>query len=415
MTRARLGALTLILMPLTGGPCAWAQATATTGEIEGIVADESGAALPAVTIIARNVRTGFVRTVESGRTGTYRLSLLPLGRYELSAWAAGFATLKQGGLDLSGGQTLSLRLTLKIAAVAESVDVTAEAPAVNSTRSLLANTIDERSIESLPSNGRRFQDLVLLTPGTVAVGPGAVVSSLGLISISGQRGLNTTYAVDGADYGEPQLGGMRGGDRSAVIYTLSQEALQEIYVTNAGYSAEFGRSGGGVVNAITRSGTNELQGSAFWFFRDEALTADDPFGRPAAPVRSDARRADQEGQDSLLPRLRPAAPPEPVRRQVRQRPQGHSRLRRPGRDVYANQRHRHRTRPLRRLVEPAPSAFGPVQLQPRPGGEWLEQQPHRRNRGRQLARAGYDEHRGGGAEQRALLDPAQCPAVPVEP
>jgi hypothetical protein len=285
MTRARLGALTLILMPLTGGPCAWAQATATTGEIEGIVADESGAALPAVTIIARNVRTGFVRTVESGRTGTYRLSLLPLGRYELSAWAAGFATLKQGGLDLSGGQTLSLRLTLKIAAVAESVDVTAEAPAVNSTRSLLANTIDERSIESLPSNGRRFQDLVLLTPGTVAVGPGAVVSSLGLISISGQRGLNTTYAVDGADYGEPQLGGMRGGDRSAVIYTLSQEALQEIYVTNAGYSAEFGRSGGGVVNAITRSGTNELQGSAFWFFRDEALTADDPFGRPATDFK----------------------------------------------------------------------------------------------------------------------------------
>lgn len=269
-----------LLLCVAGASPARGQATATTGEIEGIVLDESGAAVPGARVTARNVGTGFERTAESGPTGSFRLSLLPLGRYELAARAPGFATLKQGGLELSASQTLSLRLGLKIAAVAESVDVTAEAPMVETTRSLSANSINERSLQSLPSNGRRFEDFVLLTPGTIAVGQGGFVSSQGLVSISGQRGLNTAYAVDGADYSEPLFGGIRGGDRSGVAYTLSQEAIREIQVTNAGYSAEFGRSGGGVVNAITRSGTNELLGSAFWFFRNEALTADDPFGRP---------------------------------------------------------------------------------------------------------------------------------------
>jgi hypothetical protein len=273
---AALGTLLWTVVPLP----VQAQATATTGEIEGSVSDESGAALPAAQVTARNVKTGFERAAASDSRGVYRLSLLPQGPYQLVAHAPGFATLKRGSLELSVGQTRTIHLTLTVASVAESVEVTAEAPPVDTNRSLSATSIDERSIQSLPSNGRRFQDFVLLTPGTVAVGPGAVVSSLGLVSISGQRGLNTTYAVDGADYGEPQYGGIRGSDRSAVMYTISQEALQEIQVTNAGYSAEFGRSGGGVVNAITKSGTNELLGSAFWFFRSEALTANDPFGRP---------------------------------------------------------------------------------------------------------------------------------------
>jgi hypothetical protein len=269
-----------LFLSLAGASPVRGQATATTGELEGSVSDESGAAVPGVTVTAQNVSTGFERTAQSDLSGSYRLSLLPLGRYKVAARASGFATLKHGGLELSAGQTLSLRLTLKIAAVEESVEVTTEVPAVETTRSLSATSINERSIEGLPSNGRRFQDLVLLTPGTVAVSPGAVVSSLGLVSISGQRGLNAAYAVDGADYGEPLFGGIRGGDRSGVTYTISQEAIQEIQVTNSGYSAEFGRSGGGVVNAITKSGTNELQGGAFWLFRNEALTADDPFGRP---------------------------------------------------------------------------------------------------------------------------------------
>ncbi len=280
MTRAVRSLFPCLVFLGAGASPVWSQATATTGEIEVLVSDDSGAAMSGVTITVWNVRTGFERTAPGGVAGSCRLSLLPQGTYRLTAEAPGFATVRQGGLELSAGQTLTLRLTLTIAGVAESVEVKAEAP-VDATRSLSANSINERSIQSLPSNGRRFEDFVLLTPGVVQVGAGALFSSLGLVSISGQRGVNTAYAVDGADYGEPQFGGIRGADRSAVLYTLSQEALQEIQVANAGYSAEFGRSGGGVVNAITKSGTNELQGSAFWFFRNEALTADDPFGRPA--------------------------------------------------------------------------------------------------------------------------------------
>jgi hypothetical protein len=286
--RASLGAAALGTLLWAAFPLpVQAQATATTGEIEGRVSDESGAGVPAAQVTARNVKTGFERATASDSRGVYHLSLLPLGPYQLVAHVPGFATLKRGTLELSAGETLTIHLTLTVASVAESVEVLAEAPAVDTNRSFSATTIDERSIQSLPSNGRRFQDFILLTPGTVAVGPGAVVSSLGLVSISGQRGLNTAYAIDGAEYGEPQYGGIRGSDRSAVMYTLSQEALREIQVTNAGYSVEFGRSGGGVVNAITKSGTNELLGSAFWFFRSAALTAADPFGRPPADFRQD--------------------------------------------------------------------------------------------------------------------------------
>jgi hypothetical protein len=276
-TVVRAAAFGLLLSAAAALPLR-AQPTATTGEIEGSLVDPSGAVIAGARLAVRNVDTGFDRSTRSDGRGSYRLSLLPRGRYELMAEAAGFASLKREDLALDVGQSLTLHLVLKLATRDEVVDVRGEPEAVETTRSLSATRIDERSIASLPSNGRRFEDFVLLTPRTVAVGPGALVSSAGLVSIGGQRGVNTAYAVDGADYGEPQFAGIRGGDRSGVIYTLSQEALQEIHIENAGYSAEFGDSGGGVVNAITKTGTNRLQGSAFWFFQDEALTARDPFG-----------------------------------------------------------------------------------------------------------------------------------------
>ena len=255
-----------------------AQGTATTGEMEGRVMDPSGAAIAGADVVVRNLDTGFTRGTQSDATGAFRLGLLPGGRYVLAAEAAGFARLKREGLGLGVGETLTIRVSLELATRGEAVEVRGAPPTVETTRSLSETRIDERTIQDLPSNGRRFEDLILLTPGTVAVGAGGLVSSAGLVSIGGQRGVNTGWALDGADYSAPQYGGIRGGDRSGVIYTVSQEALREIQVTNAGYAAEFGGSGGGVVNAITKSGTNRLEGSAFWFFRDAALTADDPFG-----------------------------------------------------------------------------------------------------------------------------------------
>jgi hypothetical protein len=258
---------------LVGPSWAWAQATATTGQIEGTVTDHTGAALAGASVTARNLDTGFERRAVSGSTGLYRLVLLPLGRYQLVADLAGFAAARTTDLVLRVGQTVTVNLSLQLAA-ATMVEVTAGASPVEVTRSLPATTLDERAIATLPINGRRFEDFVFLTPGTVPN------QYSGRPVIGGQRGIHAAYVVDGASYDNPFFGGIRGGERAAVIYTISQEAIQEFQVTNAGYSAEFGRSGGGVVNAVTKSGTNELRGSAFWYFRDESLTADDPYGRP---------------------------------------------------------------------------------------------------------------------------------------
>lgn len=277
MTRLR-GLLALALLA-SAPSLALAQATATTGQIEGTVADESGAALPGVSITARNVDTGFERTATSDATGLYRLNLLPLGAYDLTAQLQGFAGVRRGGLRLQVGETLTVPIALKVAAVEETVTVTADAPAVEVTRSLSATTVNEAAISSLPINGRRFQDFVLLTPGAV------VENQRGGTAISGQRGINSSYAIDGASYDNPFFGGIKGGERSNLAYTISQEAIQEFQVSNAGYSAEFGRSGGGVVNAVTKTGTNDIHGSAFWYFRNEGLQADDPFGRPPTDYR----------------------------------------------------------------------------------------------------------------------------------
>jgi len=277
--KTRLRGLFAFVLLASAPSLAWAQATATTGQIEGTVTDESGAALPGVTVTARNADTGFERSSASDATGLYRLNLLPLGAYELSAQLQGFAGVKRSGLRLQVGETLTVPIALKVASVEETVTVTAETPAVEVTRSLSANTINENSISSLPINGRRFQDFVLLTPGAV------VENQRGGTAIGGQRGINASYAIDGASYDNPFFGGIKGGERSNLAYTISQEAIQEFQVSNAGYSAEFGRSGGGVVNAVTKSGTNEIHGSAFWYFRNEGLQSDDPFGRPPTDYR----------------------------------------------------------------------------------------------------------------------------------
>ena len=256
-----------------------AQATATTAQIEGVITDQQGAAMPGVSVAAKNVGTGFERTATSDTAGLYRLNLLPLGTYEVTAQLQGFATVKREGLVLQVGETLVVPISMRIAAVSETLTITAEAPVVEVTRSQPAASINEMAIESLPINGRRFQDFILLTPGAV------FEPSRGGTSIGGQRGINASYTIDGASYDNPFFGGIRGGERGDKAYTISQEAIQEFQVTNSGYTAEFGRSGGGVVNAVTKSGTNAVRGSAFWYFRNESLTAVDPFGRPPTDFR----------------------------------------------------------------------------------------------------------------------------------
>ena len=167
---------------------------------------------------------------------------------------------------------------MQVSSVAETVTVTAS-PAVESTATVRTTTVDAEAIANLPINGRRFQDFLTLTP-TVQVDP-----QRGQLSFAGQRGINSNVSIDGADYNQPFFGGIRGGERSNSAFTVPQESVQEFQVVAAGYSAEFGRSTGGLVNAITKSGTNTLRGSMFYVNRNRDWAEKNAFGQNAAPTQ----------------------------------------------------------------------------------------------------------------------------------
>jgi carboxypeptidase family protein/TonB-dependent receptor-like protein len=250
----------------------------TYGEIAGTVRDEAGAAIVGARVTAHHRDTGFERTAQSGLDGRYRIVLLPVGRYTLTAEREGYPPSRVEDIELHLDETLTVPLTLTPAAFTAVVDVVAERPTLDLARSEPAAVLGRDAIAGLPIEGRRFHDFVLLTPGVVQVQQGFAAGGL---AISGQRGIDTAFNVDGVSYDNPFFGGIRGGERSSFAYTLSQEAVAEFDVANAGYGVESGRSGGGRVDVVTKSGTNDLDGSLFWYFRDESMIARDPFGREA--------------------------------------------------------------------------------------------------------------------------------------
>src|SRR5690606_38548117 len=178
------------------------------------------------------------------------------------------------------GRTVDANIKMAAGGVSAVVEVSADA--IQTTTSNFDAVQSSQSIENLPINGRRFQDFVTLTP-TAQVDP-----SRGQISLSGQRGINSNINVDGVDYNQPFFGGIRGGERSNSAFTLPQEAIQEFQVVSAGYSAEFGRSSGGIVNAVTKSGTNEVHGSAFYLIRPKQLARANDFAKALADQRLNA-------------------------------------------------------------------------------------------------------------------------------
>ncbi len=235
---------------------AWPQSQATTGVIEGVVLDESGAPVPAATVTLRNTATNFERVVSTDGDGRFRGLLLPLGPYRVSVGLAGFATAVREGISLAVGQTVNLTFTLKVSAVQEEIVVSGDAPVIETTRAEGADRIDEAAIEGLPNNGRNFLDFTLLTPGVAIVqGPDGAE-----LTVNGQKGIHNNISVDGADFNNPFFGEQRGGQRPA--FTFNLDAVKEVVVVAEGANAEFGRSNGGFINVVTKSGTNELHGSA---------------------------------------------------------------------------------------------------------------------------------------------------------
>jgi outer membrane receptor protein involved in Fe transport len=247
---------------------AWGQADANKAQLSGTVLDPNGAVVPNASVKIRNAGTGLQRELRTNDVGQFRAVQLDPGQYELVAESAGFAPATLTGIALTVGAAVNLNVTLQLQATTQSIEV-AETM-INVALPAPSVVVPVRAIENMPINGRRFQDFATLTP-TVQVEP-----TRGQLSFAGQRGINGNIMVDGADYNQPFFGGIRGGERSNFNFTIPQSAIQEFQTVSSGYAAEYGRSTGGVLNVITKSGGNDVHGGGFYQNRDRNFSADNP-------------------------------------------------------------------------------------------------------------------------------------------
>jgi len=252
------------LMVLCTGGAALAQQT--TGNITGRVMDQNNAVIPGATVTAKNPSTGFVRSEVTDAEGLFRLVSLPVGVYEVTAELSGFETKALKDIVINVSTTITLDFTLKVAAIAETVNVLGATPMIETSSSSVGGIVDVKRIESLPLNGRQFANLAATIPG---VGLGfhtdPTKSTQYSPQINGGNGRNVNYQIDGGDNNDDTVGGL------LQLYPL--EAIQEFNFLTARYKAEYGRSNGGVMNIVTKSGTNHPQGSFFEMFRDTKLNS----------------------------------------------------------------------------------------------------------------------------------------------
>jgi hypothetical protein len=269
---------------------AFAQTDVTTSRVSGTVEDSSKAPLPGVTVEATNKDTGLVQVTVTDANGFFRILNLPTGNYRLTATLDGFATSTAENVRLLIGSTPTVNFTLQSARVSETISVTAEAPTVEVTNTQIGTTIQSEQIKNLPTPGTDFRQLVVLTPET------RFDSERGNISISGQRGINTNVTVDGVDYNNAFFGGTTGAAEGRAPLSLSEESIKEFSVITNGASVEFGRSGGGFVNVITKSGTNSLHGSGFYYNQPQSLISDfaTPRMAPGQTFTGTVKPADQK-------------------------------------------------------------------------------------------------------------------------
>lgn len=253
-----------------------AQTQATAADLSGTVVDPSGAVVSGATVTVRNAATGISRTVTASSVGGYQLIGLPPGEYEVSAEAPTFKKVVISGIRLTVGQAAELTIKLEVGETSVVVNVTGDdVQLVETTRTTVANTIGQERIENLPINERSATGfaLTLSTVGRDNGRPIGPAPTSGL-NIGGQRGRSTQVNVDGADFTDNSI--------NAARTTVSQEAVQEYQVATNSYTAEFGRATGGIVNVVTKRGTNEFTGNVFGFLRDKSIQARNPF----APFKS---------------------------------------------------------------------------------------------------------------------------------
>src|SRR5256714_7990229 len=278
-------ALAVIAVIASGAMLAPSRVSAqgTTGSISGFVTDDTAAALPGATVTVPAVEPAQQRVLVTDTAGRYRAQQLAPGKYEVIVELQGFRTARISDLALTVGQDAVVNLQLKVGGIDEQVVVTGEAALVNMRQSSVAALVDEKQIRELPLNGRDFSQLTLLQPGVTASPSTSQQVDRGMgtqVSIAGARPNQISYQIDGAD-ANTQGNGSPG---SAAGGLLGVETVREFQVLVNNYSAEYGRSTGGIVTAVTRSGTNTFRGTAFEFNRDSRFDSRTFFDDPTQDI-----------------------------------------------------------------------------------------------------------------------------------
>jgi hypothetical protein len=247
---------------------ALAQST-TTGAIGGVVTNPNQEVVAGAAVTVKNLETNKEETATTDDTGRFKVANLQPGRYSVTVNSSGFSPMVSENVIVEIGRETPLEVSLSVGPVTGSVDVSAEAPVINTTQQDFSTNINQTSINELPINGRRWSNFALLTPGAVPDG------AFGLISFRGISGLLNNNTVDGGDNNQAFFSEERG--RTRIPYVVSQASIREFQVNTSSYSAEYGRAAGGVVNAITKSGSNEFHGVGFFYDRDNRWGARNAF------------------------------------------------------------------------------------------------------------------------------------------
>ncbi|MFM9904519.1 MAG: carboxypeptidase regulatory-like domain-containing protein [Pyrinomonadaceae bacterium] len=249
---------------------AFAQSDSGGATLEGTVADQNGAVVRGATVLIKNKETGLERFATSNSNGAFSSSVLPVGTYTVTAKSQGFADAAVT-VVLSVGETTPVDITMAPQGASVGVTVTGDSDTIETETESSGSTISQRLVSDLPVRGRNFTEFVQLTPAVVQE------SDRNGLVISGQRSINSNVAVDGADFNDALQGNQRGGNEQ--VFFFPQTAIREFQVVRSGATPEVGRTGAGFVNAVTKSGTNDIRGEAFYFNRNKQLTSPDAFGQ----------------------------------------------------------------------------------------------------------------------------------------
>ena len=276
VTALFVGVLVLVGMTLS----AHAQ-DAGSGTISGTVSDQNHSLVAGASINVVNTETGAKRTVESSAAGTYSATFLKPGHYDVLVSANGFAKVERKNITLLVGQVLAINVEMPVAAASDTIVITADAPLIDTEKVGTSQEIGQKMLSNLPINGRRFDQVVLLTPNVAPDG------NSGLISYRGVSGLYNSNLIDGANNNQAFFSEARGRATGAP-YVYSTDSVQEFQTAASSYGAEFGQAAGGQINAITKSGANQIHGDLFYYLRYPDLNALDPYTKSLGKATTNA-------------------------------------------------------------------------------------------------------------------------------